>query len=77
MTDFDIMMLSIFFNIILLFNSWLMHKRYEALHIVFAKSFRLAEAIADGKATVSRDSKGLIRIKDLRNEKDKSSTPTV
>jgi hypothetical protein len=77
MSDSDIMMLSIFFNIILLFNNWLMHKRYEALHILFAKSFRLAEAIADGKATVSRDSKGLIRIKDLRDEKDKSSTSAV
>lgn len=68
MTDSDIMVLSILFNIILLFNSWLMHKRYNLLGELFAKSVVLMGAIADGKVKPHRDSKGEIRIKDLRNE---------
>lgn len=76
MTDSDIMMLSIFFNVILLFNNWLMHKRYEALGELFGKTVVLVGAIADGKVKPQRDSKGDIRIKDLRNEA-KSSTTTV
>ena len=77
MTDTDIMMLSIFFNVILLFNSWLMHKRYNLLGELFAKSVVLMGAIADGKVKPQRDSKGDIHIKDLRDEKDKPSTTTV
>lgn len=76
MTDFDIMMLSIFFNIILLFNNWLMHKRYNLLGELFAKSVVLMGAIADGKVKPQRDSKGDIRIKEIKSE-NKSSTPTV
>jgi len=68
MTDTDIMMLSIFFNIILLFNSWLMHKRYEVLGMLFGKTVGLVAAIADGKAMPERDSKGEIRIKDLQEK---------
>lgn len=68
MTDTDIMILSIFFNAILLFNNWLMHKRYEAVSMLFGKTVFLMGAIADGKAMPQRDSKGEIRIKDLRNE---------
>jgi hypothetical protein len=68
MTDTDIMMLSIFFNIILLFNSWLMHKRYNLLGELFAKSVVLMGAIADGKVKPHRDSKGDIHMKDLRKE---------
>jgi hypothetical protein len=71
------MVLSILFNIILLFNNWLMHKRYEALGELFGKTVMLVGAIADGKAMPKRDSKGDIRIKDLRDEKDKPSTTTV
>ena len=77
MTDTDIMILSILFNIILLFNNWLMHKRYEALGELFGKTVMLVGAIADGKAMPKRDSEGNICIKDLRDEKDKPSTPTV
>ena len=77
MTDSDIMILSLFFNIILLFNSWLMHKRYNTLGELFGKTVLLVGAIADGKAMPKRDSEGNIRIKDLSNEKDKPSTPTV
>lgn len=68
MTDNDLLILSIFFNVILLFNSWLMHKRYNLLGELFAKTVMLVGAIADGKAMPQRDSKGEIRIKDLRNE---------
>lgn len=68
MTDFDYMMVSIFFNIVLLFNNWLMHKRYNLLGELFAKSVVLMGAIADGKVKPHRDSKGDIRIKDLRDE---------
>ena len=77
MTDNDLLILSIFFNVILLFNNWLMHKRYEAIGVLFAKTVGLLAAIADGKAMPQRDSKGEIRIKDLRDEKDKPSTTTV
>ena len=77
MTDSDIMMLSIFFNAILLFNSWLMHKRYNLLGELFAKTVYLVEAIADGKAMPKRDSEVKIHIKDLRNEEDKPSTTAV
>jgi hypothetical protein len=77
MTDSDIMILSILFNIILLFNNWLMHKRYEALGELFAKSVILMGAIADGKVKPQRDSNGDIHMKDLRDEKDKSSTTAV
>ena len=77
MTDSDIMILSIFFNIILLFNSWLMHKRYNTLGELFGKTVLLVGAIADGKAMPKRDSEGNIRIKEIKNEKDKPSTPTV
>lgn len=68
MTDQDIMILSIFFNIILLFNSWLMHKRYNTLGELFSKTVLLVGAIADGKAMPKRDSKGNIRIKEIKNE---------
>lgn len=77
MTDFDFMVLSIFFNIILLFHNWLMHKRYEALTMLFGKTVGLVAAIADGKVMPKRDSNGDIRIKDVCNEKDKPSTPAV
>lgn len=68
MTDFDIVVLSIFFNVILLFHNWLMHKRYDRMGELFAKTVYLVGAIADGKAMPQRDSKGEIRVKDLRNE---------
>jgi hypothetical protein len=68
MTDNDLLILSIFFNVILLFNSWLMHKRFEAVSVLFGKTVFLVGAIADGKAMPQRDSKGEIRIKDIRNE---------
>jgi hypothetical protein len=68
MTDTDIMVISILFNVILLFHNWLMHKRYETVGTLFAKTIHIMGAIADGKAMAQRDSKGEIRIKDLRNE---------
>ena len=68
MTDTDIMVLSIFFNVILLFNNWLMHKRYNLLGELFAKSVILMGAIADGKVQPHRDSNGDIHMKDLRDE---------
>lgn len=68
MTDSDLLILSIFFNIILLFHNWLMHKRYDRMGELFAKTVHLVGAIADGKAMPKRDSKGEIRIKDLRDE---------
>lgn len=68
MTDNDLLILSIFFNVILLFNNWLMHKRYEAIGALFTKTVGLVAAIADGKAMPQRDSKGEIHIKDLRDE---------
>jgi hypothetical protein len=68
MTDSDIMILSLFFNTILLFNNWLMHKRYEALGELFGKTVVLVGAIADGKAMPKRDSEGNIRIKEIKNE---------
>ena len=68
MTDTDIMILSIFFNIILLFNNWVLNKRHALLNELFGKTINIMGAIADGQAAVKRDSTGEIRIKDLRNE---------
>lgn len=68
MTDNDILVLSVIFNIVLLFNNWLMHKRYTLLGELFAKSVVLMGAIADGKAKPHRDSKGDIRIQDLQEK---------
>lgn len=68
MTDQDIMILSIFFNIILLFHNWLMHRRYETINELFGKTVVLVGAIADGKAMPKRDSEGNIRIKEVKNE---------
>lgn len=77
MTDNDILVLSVIFNVVLVFHNWLMHKRYDRLGELFGKTVVLMGAIADGKAMPKRDSKGGIHIKDLRNEKDKPSTTTV
>jgi len=68
MTETDIMILSILFNIILLFNNWLMHKRYNLLGEAMGKLVRVMDAIADGKAMPKRNSKGEIHIKELHNE---------
>lgn len=68
MTDNDILVLSVIFNIVLVFHNWLMHKRYDRLGELFGKTVVLMGAIADGKAMPKRDSKGDIHIKDLRNE---------
>lgn len=68
MTDNDILVLSVIFNIVLVFHNWLMHKRYDRMGELFAKTVHLVGAIADGKAMPQRDNKGEIRIKDLRNE---------
>lgn len=68
MTETDVQYLSLGLNIILLINGYIQSKRYEALHHIFVQSFRLAELIADGKATVKRDSEGNIRIKELKDE---------
>ena len=77
MTDYDIMAISIVVNIGLLLHNYIMHKRYETLGMLFAKTVMLVGAIADGKAMPYRNSKHEIHIKDLRNEKDKPSTATV
>ena len=68
MSDSDIMMLSIFFNIILLFNNYVMYRQHKSTYLLLTKSFRLAEAIADGRASVQRDAKGFIHIKEIKNE---------
>ena len=75
-TDTDYIAISVIFNIILVFHNWLMHKRYEALTLLFGKTVGLVAAIADGKVMPKRDSNGDIRIKDVDNEKDKSRTQT-
>lgn len=68
MTDSDIMVVSIILNCILLFHNWVMHKRFEAVSMLFGKTVFLVGAIADGKAMPQRDSKGEIRIKDLKEK---------
>lgn len=67
MTDTDIIVLSGIFNVILVVHNYIMHKRYEALCMLFAKTVRLIGAIADGKAMPERDKDGDIRIKEKTN----------
>lgn len=68
MTETDVQYLSLGLNVLLLIHNYIQRVRYDALHLLFVRSFRLAEAIADGKATVKRDSKGLIRIEEVKHE---------
>jgi hypothetical protein len=68
MTDLDMFYLSLGVNVALLARLWakqgLLDKMEDAMRAVPP----IMAAIADGKAMPKRDSKGLIHIKDLRNE---------
>lgn len=68
MTEFDLLCLSLGVNIGLLVVHYRLNKKYDMLSDIFSKLLRVMEGIADGKATAHRDSKGQIRVKDLRHE---------
>ncbi len=68
MTDTDAMVVSLVLNVLLIIHNYILHKRFELLARLFAKTVSIISAIADGKAMPKRDSKGEIHIKDLSNE---------
>lgn len=68
MTDNDILVISVIFNVILVFHNWVMHKRYETLGQLFGKTVMLVGAIADGQAMPYRDREKNIRIREVKHE---------
>jgi hypothetical protein len=77
MTDFDLLIVSIGLNVCFLVYFYAQRVKIAIMTVALREVSYLMGHIADGKAMPKRDSKGEIRIKDLRNEEDKPSTSAV
>ena len=77
MTDFDLLIMSLGLNAVFLGYILMAQFRIQIMSSALLDAKKLMDFIADGKAMPKRDSQGNIRFKDIKNEKDKPSTPTV